>query len=26
VDGNPLIDMKAIEKVTFVMREGKQVK
>jgi imidazolonepropionase-like amidohydrolase len=26
VDGNPLTDMKAIEKVTFVMREGKQVK
>lgn len=26
VDGNPLNDMKAIEKVTFVMREGKVVK
>jgi len=26
VDGNPLTDMKAIEKVTFVMREGKRVK
>jgi len=26
VDGNPLTDMKAIEKVTFVMREGKQVR
>jgi imidazolonepropionase-like amidohydrolase len=26
VDGNPLADMKAIEKVTFVMLEGKRVK
>jgi imidazolonepropionase-like amidohydrolase len=26
VDGNPLSDMKSIEKVTFVMREGKVVK
>jgi imidazolonepropionase-like amidohydrolase len=26
VDGNPLTDMKAIERVTFVMREGKRIR